>query len=127
VTDEEAIRNHISRYFQLLDDRDYEGWAALLTPDARVTINDVDAWPPDVQVPGQRGQHVSVNPIVKVDGDTATAVFDYFYFAQIGPPGFQRQEIFNFGRYHDRLVRTDDGWRLTEVAMKVVKTDHLGR
>jgi hypothetical protein len=125
VTEDEAIRQHISRYFQLLDDRDYEGWVALLVDGAKVTINGVDKWPPDVQVPGQRGQHISVNPIIDVDGDTATAVFDYFYVAEIGPPGFQELKVFNAGRYHDRLVKRDGGWLLTEVAMQVMRTDHL--
>jgi hypothetical protein len=127
MTDEEAIRNQISRYFHLLDDRDFDRWKRTLTDDVRITINDVERWPPDVQVMGQRGQHVSVNPIIEVDGDAATAVFDYFYIGEIGPPGFQRQEIFNFGRYHDRFVRRDGEWRIAEVAMRVMRTDHLER
>ena len=121
MTDEEAIRNCIGRYFHRLDDRDFDEWKKLVTSDARVTINGVEAWPPSVQIMGQRGRHIAVNTVVEVDGDEATAVFDYFYIGEIGPAKFERLEILNAGRYTDRLVRQDGQWLLREVAINVFR------
>src|SRR5215471_18207424 len=72
MTDQDEIRNLIARYFQLLDDRDFERWAALLVADASVTINGVERWPPNVQIMGQRGKHISVNQIIDVDTDSTS-------------------------------------------------------
>jgi hypothetical protein len=127
MTDQDEIRNLISRYFQLLDDRDFERWTALLVEGASITINGVERWPPDVQIMGQRGQHISVNQIIDVDADngTATAVFDYFYIAEIGPPRYERLVVLSFGRYTDQFVQRDDTWLLQSVAMNVLYADRL--
>jgi hypothetical protein len=127
VTDQDEVRNLIARYFQLLDDRDFERWAALLVEGASVTINGVERWPPDVQIMGQRGKHISVNQIIDVDtdSDSASAVFDYFYIAEIGPPRYERLVVLSFGRYTDRFVRRDGGWMLQNVAMDVLYSDRL--
>jgi hypothetical protein len=125
LTDEDTIRNLISRYFHHLDDRDYDSWKSLMAQDVSVTINGEERWPPNVQVEGQRGQHISVNQIIEVEGDTATAVFDYFYIAEIGPPKFERLVVLSFGRYTDRFVRQDGQWKFKSVAMRVLYADRL--
>jgi hypothetical protein len=125
MTDEDQIRNLISRYFHHLDDRDYERWKALLTSDVLITINGAERWPPNVQIEGQRGQHISVNQIVEVEGDRASAVFDYFYIAEIGPPKYERLVVLSFGRYTDRFVREGEGWLISSVAMNVIYADRL--
>src|SRR2546427_8556072 len=116
VTDEDAIRNAIARYFHLLDDRAFDEWRRLLTDDAVVTINGEPRSPPDVQIMGQRGKHIAVNQVIEVDGDSAEVLFDYFYIAEIGPPRFERLVVLSFGRYRDRLVRRDGRWLLVSVA-----------
>jgi SnoaL-like domain len=123
VSDEEAIRTAIARYFHLLDDRDFDEWRKLLTEDVAITINGVDRWPPSVQITGQRGQHIAANTAVEVDGETATALTDYFYIGEIGPAKFERLEILDAGRYTIRLVRHEGRWLLREVAMKVFYFD----
>jgi hypothetical protein len=127
MTDQDEIRNLIARYFHLLDDRDFESWRALLVEGASVTINGVERWPPDVQIMEQRGKHISVNQIIDVDADsgTASAVFDYFYIAEIGPPQYERLVVLSFGRYTDGFVRRDGTWRLESVAMNVLYADRL--
>ena len=121
------IRNAIGRYFHLLDDRTFDEWKTLLTDDVKITVNDVDRWPADIQMMGQRGQHIAVNHVIEVDGDTAVAVFDYFYIGEIGPAGFQRNMVFNFGRYTDKLRKENGRWLIAEVAMKVAHDDHFRR
>ena len=125
MTDEDAIRNVIARYFHLLDDRAFDEWRRLLTDNASVTINGERRSPPDVQIMGQRGKHIAVNHVIEVDGDAADVVFDYFYIAEIGPPRFERLVVLSFGRYRDRLVRQEDQWLLASVAMDVLYADRL--
>lgn len=119
MTDEEAIRNCVGRYFQLLDDRDFEQWRTLLTEHPRITINGSERWPPSLQVTGQRGRHIAANLVIDLNIDEATATFDYFYIAEMGPPRFERIEFLNAGRYTDRLVRHEGRWLIHEVAMDV--------
>ena len=126
MTDEDAIRNVIARYFHLLDDRAFDEWRRLLTDDAVVTINGEPRWPPDVQILGQRGKHIAVNQVIEVDGDRAEVLFDYFYIAEIGPPQYERLVVLSFGRYTDRFVRDDRGWHIQSVAMDVLYADRLG-
>ena len=125
MTEQDEIRNLISRYFHLLDDRDFDGWGALMADDIKITINGVERWPPDVQILEQRGKHISVNQIIEVDGDNASVVFDYFYIAEIGPPRYERLVVLSFGRYTDRFVRRDGRWLFQSVAMDVLYSDRL--
>ncbi len=123
MSDEEAIRTVIARYFHHLDDRDFDQWRTLLTEDVSITINGEDRWPPSVQITGQRGQHIAVNTAVEVTGDTATVLTDYFYLGEIGPAKFERLEILDAGRYTIRAERHEGRWLLGEVAMKVFYFD----
>jgi SnoaL-like domain len=54
-------------------------------------------------------KHVYVEPLITLDGDTATSVtyMTRLDLLESGP------EVYAFGRYHDRWQRCDDGrWRL---------------
>ena len=56
-------------------------------------------------------KNVVVEPIIEIDGDTATVAADYVYI-QLDAAG--RPYISNFGHYDDVLVRSADGrWRFT--------------
>jgi hypothetical protein len=53
--------------------------------------------------------HVTVDPIVTVDGDTATQDVTLLVFSRPSGPG-EKPRISSTGRYVDILVRTPDGW-----------------
>jgi hypothetical protein len=118
MSDESDIMNVISRYFQLLDDRRPEPWGELLTEDVvihlyNLVINGRDVARQDIfggQVSGQHGKHIAVNPYIKVTGDRAESICDYFYVAAMGPTNHQRFEILDFGRYTDDLIKVDGAW-----------------
>jgi 3-phenylpropionate/cinnamic acid dioxygenase small subunit len=58
--------------------------------------------------------HFITNLVIEVDGDTARS--RCYFHAPMGrnaPDGGQ-YIITNAGRYHDKLVRTADGWRIVE-------------
>jgi hypothetical protein len=127
VSDENAIRNCIAKYFHHLDDRNFDEWKKLLTDDAKVSVNGKAKWPPDLQYLDQRGQHIFANTVVDIDGDEATVFSDYFYVGEIGPKHFERIEILDFGRYTDRLVKRDGTWLISVVDMQVIYADRADR
>ncbi len=53
--------------------------------------------------------HCGMNPIIDVNGDTATG--EWHYIIPITAPDDPRQACWIFGVYHDQFVRSPDGWR----------------
>lgn len=114
------ISDVLTRYSTALDSREWDQLDEVFLPDAacdygslgspqglaeivaliRGTIGDLDAT-----------QHLVGNIAATVDGDEAIA--DCYLISQHirrGTPGGEHYLI--GGRYHDRLVRTPDGWRI---------------
>ena len=58
-----------------------------------------------------RTRHLTTNPIVEIDGDTARVRSVYTVLQQV--EGSSMQTIIT-GRYHDTLTRIDGRWRFTE-------------
>ena len=58
--------------------------------------------------------HIITNLIIEIDGDTART--RCYFHAPMGrnQPSGEQLIITNAGRYLDKLVRTADGWRITE-------------
>ena len=116
--DEDQIRRTLSEYSQRCDDGRFDEWSELFTEDARFVLSGqvtegrssirtlMTALMPD----GRRGQHVTSNSLVDVNGDSATATTDYLFVRQTadGPT------IVAAGRYHDRLARDGRQWRFRE-------------
>jgi 3-phenylpropionate/cinnamic acid dioxygenase small subunit len=116
LNDERAIRRLMTRYCHLVDDGAFEDIPALWTNDAELLLRGETATGPAAivariagrQTPELRGLHVSANVLIDVDGDTAQAVSDFLFMRREGGP----DPVVKFiGRYHDRFVRTPDGWR----------------
>lgn len=105
------------RYCELFDTAEYDAFAALFehgewhragpgAPAARRWIDEniylYDGLP--------RTKHVCANVIVDVAGDGATAVGSAYVTIFQALPELPLQPIFS-GRYRDRFVRADEGWR----------------
>lgn len=61
--------------------------------------------------PAKYNKHLLIEPIITLRGDEATVVS---YYARIDD-GESGPFVFSFGRYHDRLVKCEDGkWRFKE-------------
>lgn len=56
-------------------------------------------------------RHHITNPLIDVDGDTATARSYFTVYCNIGPD--------HSGTYDDRLVRTADGWRFAHRRVRI--------
>lgn len=104
-----------ARYSQYVSDRRYDEWASLYADDGQMIGHEgVRGTGPqemkDYIVAAHAGwtvKQVTVNPIIDVNGDTATSTSDYVVYRKIGDE-FVTAAI---GRYRDDLRRTPSGWR----------------
>jgi ketosteroid isomerase-like protein len=125
------IREVIERYMRLNDNRDADHIVELFAPDARLQVGGrafvghaeiralyqgqgppLSNWiRPGELLQQPASSHLSANPIIEVDGDTATAETD---FLVVRRDAEGRASCRLSGRYRDRLRRTDDGrWLFT--------------
>jgi 3-phenylpropionate/cinnamic acid dioxygenase small subunit len=122
LLDERAIIDVCVRYATAIDDRDWERLRSCFLPDA-VGIYHADrpltGYPAIEEAvrtavtPLSRTQHLVTNFTVVLDGDRATSrCYLHAQHVRAGLPGGETFVI--AGRYSDRLVRTDDGWRIRE-------------
>jgi hypothetical protein len=72
-------------------------------------------------------QHLVTNRRVTLDGDTATS--RSYFFNPLGLPDTKRGMILYFdgGYYNDRLVRTEDGWRISQRIEEAAYSTRLNR
>jgi len=111
MTDVEEITNLLSRYCRAIDDRQWDELAELLAEDVRFEMGDVTEsrqelfdymkdhlWP--------AGKHLTMNPAIVVDDDTAHADSDWIYLDA-------NNSIAVAGRYSDDFARRDGRWVFT--------------
>lgn len=131
LLDKLAIREVLERYMRFNDDRAADRIAELFDEHAifqvvgrlvvgreaiRSFFGGGDAQPKPWTDPGELlkqppSVHLSANPVIDVDGDTATSELDFLVVSR-GDDGRARSTL--VGRYRDRLRRLDDGrWVIT--------------
>lgn len=129
----EAIRNLLGRYCELMDAGDFPGLAQLF---ADATLADEHGnvfatgademrtmWERQTHLyDGRpRTRHVTANPVITVDGNSATCTSSYVVFQ--GTDALPLQPIVT-GRYADTFARDGDGrWRFTQRRYAI---DHAG-
>jgi ketosteroid isomerase-like protein len=124
--DKLEIRELLERYMRYNDDLAADKIAELFDEDARFQVmgrvhagreairsffaregSDAAAWTASGELFKQPGSvHISSNPVIDVDGDSATAELD-FLVVRRDEDGRARPVL--VGRYRDRLRRRDDG------------------
>ncbi|MGD0394273.1 MAG: nuclear transport factor 2 family protein [Acidimicrobiales bacterium] len=122
--DEDQIRRTLSEYSQRCDDGRFEEWADLFTEDARFVLSgqvtegrdSIRTLMEAMMPPERRGQHVTSNSLVDVDGDSARVSTDYL-FVRPTPEG---PTIVAAGRYDDVLARQGHRWRFRERAITML-------
>ena len=133
MTDIEAVEQTVYRYHRYYDDRRLEDVIDLFADDAVMVEGNagfrVEGRPAieefltrylgiDEVPSGQPGipmAHCLVNPLIDVDGDTASAVADYFALLYLDDD----PHLAAMGRSSYRLTRAGDRWLLSEVDMQV--------
>ncbi len=112
---EEAIRRTLAQYCQLCDDGRFDEWIDLFTADARFHVMHRTEQGHDAivgfmrvgQSEDKRGRHALLASVIDLadDGATARAWTDFAFIDKA-------RAVTSVGRYHDELVRGDDGrWR----------------
>lgn len=118
ISDTLEIQTALARYARAVDDKDWELWKTVFTPDAHVDYISAggSAGPRDEIAEWLRAslehfpmtQHYITNVEVDLEGDEA-AVVAFFYNPMIFPGATELS--YCGGRYHHRFVRTAEGWK----------------
>ena len=135
IRDRIEIDDLLTRYARAVDTCDWDLLATVFTPDAELDYRsaggirgrfpEVSAWLAQVLPGFSWTQHLVVNRSVTldVDGATGRARSDF-----LNPNQFLiRGEPWLFtvgGRYHDRLVRSPNGWRIARRVEETVWWEH---
>ena len=110
VEDRDEILQLLYRYNHTIDGGDANGWAETFTEDAVFdaagnVLSGHDALR-DFAASFKGRRHVVANPLVEIDGDTATVRAYAVVFSGTTPSVV--------GLYEDELVRTHEGWRFAK-------------
>jgi ketosteroid isomerase-like protein len=113
ASDTEEICRLIGLHAQLTDDGDYDARVLLYAEDGTFQMGDNPvvegqaALKESFAASSARGKHITANPVVKVEGDRASATTD-FIFAMAGEAGLG---VMAAGRYYDTFTRSGGEWR----------------
>lgn len=129
VADQLAVTRLLYRYAELIDSGDFDGVGALLGRGTFMGMAGASAiaglfakttrrFPDHGNTP--RTRHLVLNPIVDVDGDTATARSTFVVVQRTETVPLQPIVV---GRYADAFARDDAGWYFTE---RVVDVEMVG-
>lgn len=128
VADRLEIGELLARYGHALDERDWDGFRALFTPDATLDftafggpsgdIETMIAFLEPILAVASASHHMASNIAVDLAGDRAEV-----RSTAVVPMAFGHPDggiLFNFSGlwYRDHLVRTADGWRIRERVQK---------
>jgi hypothetical protein len=131
-TDRDAIIDVVNRYAEACDRRNWPLFDEVFTPDA------FGDYGPGYQKAGRDAivamvastlggcgptQHLLGNYGVTINGDMASASCKVRAF-HVGVDEVRHLSYECFGEYHDRLVRTEDGWRINH--RRMIVTIELG-
>jgi hypothetical protein len=116
LADELAVQRLLASYCHRCDDAEFDALVDLFAPDGVFAMGDVSArgrtellafFHERQGPPERRGRHLTLNTVVDVAGDRASAVSDFVFLRRVD--GAVVPAI--VGRYHDDLVRLDGSWR----------------
>ena len=131
IADERAILRVLYTYCHAIDYGEEAKWVGLFTPDGIFHVDLPRGLPPihcagekelaafvaaHPRAPAALHKHLLINPLIELHGDEARAASYFQLLLEIdGTP-----ETYCFGRYLDRLVRTERGpWRFRERVAQV--------
>lgn len=130
LEDKEALAALMNRYCRTADEKDWMAWSLCFVEDAefdfgpfghhfgRDKIRDVCS---EAEAPYLDMQHSMTNMQFEVDGDTATGTA-YLWFAGVPDPKDPSQHFDIGGPYRWEFRRTDEGWRLTRMSLRIAWT-----
>lgn len=131
VLDQQAIADVAIRYCWALDENRWELLDDVFMPDATAHLGSADLLDGREAIVGRcsaaltpldDSQHIVSNHQVTIDGDTATHRC-YLHAQHIRRSAAAGPHYVVAGRYVDRFVRTDAGWRIVHRDLEVMWTE----
>jgi ketosteroid isomerase-like protein len=126
ISDHLEIENLLVRYCYALDDRDWDAFRSVFTPDAiidntetggpRAGVEETARFLQKALAKTLISQHAISTVQLDIRGDTATARSHCSCPIVLDSGGGKRHVFFQGLWYRDRLVRTPAGWKLAERA-----------
>ena len=131
LTSHDEIRQLAARYCWALDTLDRESLARVFTADATASLgrgiqngfDEIWSLIHGVLAHLDASQHLIGSQLIdlSVDGRSATSRC-HFHAQHVRASAGDDTQFIVAGRYDDRLVITDDGWRITHRTLKVIWT-----
>jgi ketosteroid isomerase-like protein len=122
LEDRDAVWRLFMTYKEHLDQRNFEAYASLFTDDA-VWIGNLGKCHGPAQIEDmliktlevfasdhERAHHLVLNPVIDIDGDTATAKSNWAFVTRSDTDA---PVLSMLGTYYDELRRTEDGWKFS--------------
>lgn len=124
ISDRMLINDLLIDYATSVDKKDFKLWDKIFVPDAWIdytcmggpkgTMNTVRTWLEKTMPTFPMSQHLIGNSKIHIKGDTASAR-TICYNPMFIPTHNKQYQLAIFGLwYNDQLVRTPDGWRISE-------------
>lgn len=126
LIDRQEISDLLTRYAAAVDQKDWDAYRAIFTPDATIdysavggasgSLDEVVTFLAESMVLFSASQHLIANEEVSIDGDSATVRAMFFNPMQFAAPEGETGAFFTLGGwYNHELTRTADGWRSTRL------------
>jgi 3-phenylpropionate/cinnamic acid dioxygenase small subunit len=133
LADRLEIEDVLTRYAWALDSKQFDELDGVFTPDAHLDYTssggeagaypDVKAWLAKVLPHFPAYQHLVTNKHITIDGDRATSRSEFYNPMVMAKRDGTTSIFFVGGEYHDDLIRTPNGWRITNRVEKSIWTD----
>ena len=124
ISDRLEIQQLLVDYSTAIDQRRFDDLDNVFTPDAYIdyrALGGIDGRYPEVKqwlsqvLPNfPMYFHMVSNAALKIDGDSANSTIICFNPMQVNLPDGKAQVMFLGLWYHDKFVRTAQGWRMSE-------------
>ncbi len=124
LSDRLEIQDLLVRYTTAIDTKDWALLDTCFTPDARIDYTssggiaggypEIRRWLPQALAAFSVAVHYIANSTVQLEGDRAAAKTYLYNPMRMRAPDGSTQSFTVGGIYHDRLVRTAQGWRIAE-------------
>ena len=124
ISDRLELIDLMVRYAHCVDTRNWAEFPGLFTPDAHIDytafggpagpVGEIAAWLDETLAGFPAFQHLVANPLLTIDGDTASGRTMCFNPMVSPSENIGDQNVFFCGLWYlDTFVRTEEGWKFT--------------
>jgi len=124
ISDRLEIQQLFTDYASAIDQKNFDALDVVFTADAYIDYRamggidgrfpEIKAWLAQVLPNFPNYFHLVSNVALKIEGDRASSTIVCFNPMQVNLPDGKSQVMFLGLWYHDKLVRTAQGWRMSE-------------